>query len=378
MLFLLIGISISAVVWWQLRMRADEEEVTVSETASLEKDGRFSTKKKLGGLETGTLPCLRRLSEYQDICGSLVTDRVMCFVGFPESREQAQSIASGLAPRLKEFHRFGITPIVIFEPKTESGKDIPLAGIASGEYDPFLRDLFSFLHENGVVGTMIGEWAPYPEINAPIWDKRGFFPGDFSIMVNRFFPILRERYPGAKGTILMNAASYDPSDTKWANARYVDFLPYIQDIIPRTVESFGIQGFPWKSGKRDEDVVSMSPDAFLHVERAASAAKWLGVGRIWINSGTFGKMNQGGTLLSCTPAERAIVLGGLLRNARQLKREGYTVSINLFAEDKIRTSEHIDWSYGDLNDRNNPLRNVLFSFTKKNDALGIGLSYFNQ
>jgi|GEM_PF-782362 len=373
---ILIVLGVAVFVVWRSRLR-EIEEVTVSETASPGKEGPFTARKKLPGLGAGTLPGLRRLSEYQDICGSFVSDRMMCFVSFPEDREQAMSIALGLAPKLKEFHRVGVSPIVIFEPKTGSGKYVSLVGIASGEYDPFLRDLFSFLSENGVTGEMIGEWVPYPEINAPIWDRKGFSPGDFSVMVNRFFPILRSRYPAAKGTILMNAASYDPSDTEWAHARYEDFSPYIRGIAPGNLESFGIQGFPWKSGRRDGSAF-MSPDAFLHVELAVSAAKRLGVNRIWINSGTFGTMRKGGASVSCAPAERAVVLGGLLRKARQLRREGYSVSINLFAENKAGTAEAVDWSYGNLNDRENSLRNVLFSFAKKADALGVGIRYFGQ
>lgn len=340
--------------------------------------GTCTPKAKLVGLEKSSLAHLHRLAEYQNMCGSFVTDQMMYFTGFPDSDRRAINLANAVAGQIKEFHRHGISPIVILEPTTETGGYVRLSKIASGQYDRQLDTFFAQLKRAGVTAEMLGIWVPYPEINIPEWDAKGFAPGDFSTIVNGFFGIMRKHYPGAKGSILMNAASFDPSDKDYEHDQYISFNQYISGIRPGTVQSFGIQGFPYKPPSGDPDRSAMTTNKFLHPELAVQAAKSMGATSVWFNTGSFASMYHGTGKITSSPEERASVLNGILAEAEKIREQGFAVSINIFAENKADTSEDIDWSYGNLSNTANRHRTVLFDFITRTTDLGIGLSLFNE
>ncbi|NTW14234.1 MAG: hypothetical protein HGA31_04365 [Candidatus Moranbacteria bacterium] len=341
-------------------------------------EGKCSAKDKLIGLEKSKLPHLRRLAEYQNMCDSFVTDRMMYFTGFPDSDKRAINLANAVAGQIKEFHRHGVSPIVILEPTTETGGYVRLSKIASGQYDRQLDTFFVQLKKAGVTEDMLGIWVPYPEINIPEWDAAGFKPGDFSTIVNGFFGIMRKHYSHAQGSILMNAASFDPSDTDYAHEQYIRFDQYISGIRPGTVQSFGIQGFPYKPPSGDPDRSAMTTDKFLHPELAVQAAESMGVTSVWLNTGSFASMYSGNGKLVSSASERSIVMNDILAEAEKLQDQGFRVMINIFAENKSGTSENIDWSYGNLTNTKNPYRAILFDFISRTADNGIGLSLFNE
>lgn len=338
-----------------------------------------SPKAKLVGLEKSKLTQLRRLADYQTLCGSFVSDRMMYFIGFPETSAKAKSIANNLARGLKEFHARGVTPIIVMEAMTDSGKKIRLADIAAGKYDHEIDSLFYRLKAAGITSDFIGIWVPYPEINTPDWNRTDFRPSDFGKMVNKFFESARKTYPDIQGSILLNDASYDAADKDWERPIYSNFDDYISAIAPATIQSFGVQGFPWKA-RASETSKSSIIDAqrFLHIENSIYAAKKLGVKSIWFNTGTFATMYRGSNIITSSPEERSTILNGILREADAVANAGYSITINLFAQNKLSSNETVDWSYGSLTSHSNPLRKILFDFISQAHSAGIAIQIFNM
>lgn len=340
-------------------------------------EGKCSAKDKLVGLEKSKLPQLRRLGSYQSLCGSFAADRMMYFIGFPTSASKANSMAVWIAPQLKDFHARGVTPIIIMEPTNGSGANVRLADIASGSFDSSIETLFAKLKTLGVTEDMIGIWVPYPEINLPEWNAKGFSPSDFPKMVNGFSSSMRKRYPNARISVLLNASTYGPNDTDYVKGSYADFDPFVDGIRPGSIQSFGLQGFPWRPENGTRDRWNVVPSEFLRTDLATSAAKRLGLTSIWINTGSFASMYSGKNRITASIAERATILNGIVDQASALRSQGFDVTVNIFAENKSRAKEETDWSYGNPADTSNKNRSMLFSFIEKADSLGIGLSFFD-
>ena len=94
------------------------------------------------------------------------------------------------------------------------------------------------------------------------------------------------------------------------------------------------------------DGVSQSYNAneFLPADLASEAADILSTKNIWFNTGTMKRKYQTNTV-NITPEQRALVLTGIINQASLLQANGYTILINIFAQDKFTTSEATDWSY---------------------------------
>src|ERR687886_1516575 len=56
-------------------------------------------------------PHLLKLKEYQSVCGSFVTNKLMIFTGFPKDAAMAEADAKIIADKLILFNKAGVTPI---------------------------------------------------------------------------------------------------------------------------------------------------------------------------------------------------------------------------------------------------------------------------
>lgn len=349
-----------------------EPEIPV--TLAIDPD-RCAAEDMIPGLAQGKSNGLTELAAIQDICQSSAISGLMIFADIP-TLASAKSTAQGLATTLKEYYHFGITPIVVIEPSS-AGKLIKLTDITAGKRDKQLDALFRELRWAGVTDEMIGTWVPYPEINTPAWDARGWKPEQFPGMVSRFFAIMRKHYPDVRGSVLLNAMSYDPSDTDWSNGQHASFAPYMKGFPAGTIQSFGLQGFPWKPPKsKSAQTPLLEAAEMLPSSLASSAAEMANVHDIWFNTGTFGSKYSGREQVELSADDRERILTGILADASGLKHKGYEVSINIFAEDKTDTDENTDWSYGNLSDPANRLRNTIKKFASTARRDDISLSFF--
>ena len=296
-------------------------------------------------LSAASDPHLSKLEEYQQACQSLVTDELMIFVDMPNSDPAAKKDAEALAVTLKEFSQYDISPIVVAEPVTEWGL-VDFEEFAGGFYDDWLETYFSTLKSEGVTDQEMGTWVPFPEANLPYWNNHGN-PRDFATNVNIYLGILKSHFPDAKGSILLNSATYDSEDFDWLHGEYVSFRPFIETINNSYIDRFGMQGFPWSSNKVDGGAGIYSAAEFLNHRLAMEAADFLGTDHIWLNTGTYSAKYalDEDRLVEISPEMRKDILGSILSESLRLKDQDYKVSINIFAEDKSQTEEETDWSY---------------------------------
>src|SRR3977135_54170 len=155
---------------------------------------------------------LTKLREYQQVCQSFVTDTLMVFTGFPQQDgTTAATDATTIAKELTSLHRVGISPIVIAEPYDANGT-VPYREFINGAYDRAIDTYFSQLHALGVTDRMMGTWVPFPESNTPNWNNKDTEPSDFATCVNKYLGTLKKYFPGTKGSILLDATTYDPND----------------------------------------------------------------------------------------------------------------------------------------------------------------------
>lgn len=322
-----------------------------------------------------------RLAQLQEICQSGVSDEMMIFIEMPNSPIVAGRQAVSLANDLKEFQALGIKPLVVVEPVTDWGL-IEFEEFGTGFYDQWLESFFSRLVNEGVTQEMMGVWIPFPEANLPQWNKAQDDPGQFGLNVNIYGKILRKYYPSTEISILLNAESYQSTDYNWEKGTYDSLIPYLETIDKGLVTSFGIQGFPWRSPKSQEvPLYIYDPVEFINPPLAIEAAEYLGVKKIWINTGTFRAKfaNDPAEMVVEYASLRETILKEILEQAKLIKEEGYEVSINLFSENKVETPEATDWSYWGTNKEEVDIHTtVLTNFLNDSSESGIEVHVFDR
>jgi hypothetical protein len=312
---------------------------------------RCSPQAPIKGLDQAKDPQLRKLAKYQDLCHSRVTTKVMIFNNMPKDNVEAANNARQMSATLKEFNKFGVTPIVATEPVASWG-DVDFQEFKAGFYDQWLATYFQAIKSQGITDQEMGIWVPFPEANLPYWNRNNATPGDFAAIVNKYLTIAQQSFPRLQGSVLLNSATYNANDFNWANGEYVSLVPYVKDLNKNLVQSFGMEGFPWKPPANESGPGIFDASQFLNYKLAQEAADAMGTRKIWFNTGTFASKYDGDPTRQTyvSPEQRVDVLNGILAQANQLKSRGYDISINLFAQDKSHATEATDWSY--FNDSN--------------------------
>lgn len=351
---LILTVMVAAFGWLAFRLSINQsplESVRAQKAATLEKEAQKMTCSKKAPLkiETTDDPHLKRLGDYQKMCSSYVTNTLMIFTSFSGNRQDAAADATAMAAKLKKFQKAGVSPIVIVEPYANN-QAMSYKVYLTGVYDDGMDFYFKSLKDAGVTDKMMGMWVPFPESNTPSWNNKDTEPHDFALCVNKFLGKLKQYFPGAKGSVLLNATTYEPNDVNWENGDYISLSPYVDAIDKTLVTSFGIQGFPWMTNAQQRKRTIFNVQEFLQTDLAVGAAQVLRTKDIWINTGTFAsKYTDDPTkTVHLSINERKAILSDILQAAidvRDYQENGYRVSVNLFSEDKSNTSEATDWSY---------------------------------
>lgn len=323
---------------------------------------------------------LKKLNEYQEVCNSLAFSRLMIFEDMPKDSIDAVNKASKMVERLIEFDKYGVEPLVIVEPVTEWGL-IDFSEFSDGFYDQWITEYFEIIKSKGISDEMMGIWVPFPEANLPYWNRSNAKPEEFGVVVNKYLKILKRHFPQAKASILLNSATYETTDFNWERGEYVSLIPYVSKLDGSLINSFGIQGFPWRTDATVERETKLyDPRQYINTRLAIEAASYLNVKEIWFNTGTFSKkytLDSERTVYE-DPSERGELLDKTIEEALVAKDKGYKVWINLFSENKSDTPEATDWSYWqDYKSDEDPNKYILKDFLKKAYTNELGLSLFD-
>lgn len=348
------------------------------EPSSIYQGGKCSDQPKIEGLEQASDTHLRKLARYQEVCGSLAASKLMVFTDMPKDSSIAKASASKMAETLREFSKYHVQPLVVVEPVSEWGL-IDFQEFGTGFYDPWIEEYFTELKAQEITDEMMGTWVPFPEANLPYWNHNNATPQDFSNVVNRYLSVLKKHYPGAKGSILLNSATYETDDFDWANGEYSSLQPYVANIQKGLVDSFGIQGFPWVPPSTISGPGVLDAREYVNSPLAIEAADILGVKEIWFNTGSFSsKYTLDSEKTVSIPAfKRKAILEGIYEEVNKAKEKGYTVWINIFAEDKSANSEATNWSYWDGDAAKPEYRIVFTEFAQKLNTNQIPFSIFD-
>lgn len=292
---------------------------------------------------------LQKLNVYQNTFDGFVADRLMVFVNMPQTSSGIKSSAKYIAQTSTEFAKHGVTPVFIMEPSDEQGALLNLKKIANGDYRKNLDKLFSEIKRQGAIEKNLGIFVPYPEVNTSAWNRKNFTPEDFPGMVNDFFSTAKKYYPNIQGSLLLDSKTYPVDDINWEHGALQSFTPYITGISSEHIQSFGLQGFPW-AGEHGQDA-DYDAQTFLPANLATQAATILNTKSIWFNTGTFREMYAiGNTPVS--PPERTQIFQTIFKQADIIIAQGFTIWMNIFAENKMNTDEKTDWSYLDAKQNN--------------------------
>jgi hypothetical protein len=314
------------------------------------------------------------LEKYQDLCDSFAVSQVMFFVDMPTNEEQAQIKAKKIVPKLKEFAKYKISPLIIAEP-TDGNTKISFKDFSLGKYNEVLDLYFKTMKDEGITDEQIGMWVPFPEYNVPYWNFDGTVPMDFGTNISNYITPLK-KYFKAKTGILFNSQTYYPEDTNWEYGSYDSFVPYLKGVKKGLVDSFGVQGLPWVSPANTKRVEQFDPKEYIAKDLTIEAARFLKIKEIWINTGTFSEKytNDQAKKTAVSINSRKTMLNGVLTEAEKIKNEKFQVSINIFAEDKSYLGESTNWSYFGSQASKKVIREFLSSANEKE----IGLSIFDK
>lgn len=320
---------------------------------------------------------LQKIAQYQDICDSFVTDHVMFFTVFPADSDDAKILGKQVAQKIKTFHDNGIMPIVIVEPYQDDAL-ILYEDFIEDPNDGYLSVFFTTLQKEGITDEMMGTWVPFPEPNTPNWNPENDDPREYGLSVNKYLGNMKEVFPHAKGSILLNAATFRPNDEQWNNGDYLNFSPYLIDIDVNLVDSFGIQGFPWVADATRNGEFIFSAEEFLQPFLAIAGAKELRTKEIWINTGVFASKytNDQMKKINLSPSDRRAILNDIIRQIQviqEYQQNSYRVSINLFLADKSESAEATDWSFTKTQEDHLVFR----EFVNKLEKSGVSLSIYD-
>jgi len=294
------------------------------------------------GLSSASSAQLRKLADYEKLCGSGVVSRLSFFVPTPGTTSEARTYAADAAAQLKEFSRYGVAPLVFMEPNDDHGL-LDLEQYAAGGYDTALDAYYAQLKSAGVSDAMMGTWVLLPEGNLPEWSSVD--PDTFAAVVARTAQLQKKYFPASQVSLMLDSETY-PSANSWSGGAYVSLVPYVQNIPRGLVDSFGLQGFPWAAPAGQSGSV-FDPATYLRTDLAMQAANALGVSNLWVNTGSFHAMyaRQAGKTVTLTPLQRQAMLSGVVSQLRSVQAAGFTTAVHLFAENKANVSEGTDWSY---------------------------------
>jgi hypothetical protein len=305
-----------------------------------------STDPLVKNLPNATNTSLQRLAEFQDVCQSGQVRTMMLFTDMPKDLTEAQQKAKDMAGTLKEFDTYKVRPLVIIEPVASWGF-VDFNEFRDGFYDAWITEYFATLKAQGITDQQMGIWTPFPEPNLPYWNHQSAKPEDFGLMVNRYLRIMDSYFPTAKASIMLNSASYDNSDFEWSNEEYVSLLPYLKNLDPKLIDMFGMQGFPWSPRNGTGTNNQFDASTYLNADLLTEAAATLGIKEVWLNTASFMQKYtlDNEATVTISPETRKTVLSSIVDQTKRIQAMGYTVSVNLFAEDKSSASEETNWSY---------------------------------
>lgn len=323
-------------------------------------------------------PGLAKLAEYQQACHSYVTNTLMVFTSMAPSVSAAKTYADNDAMTLKKFAKSGIRPLVVAEPTDTAGNNLDYAQFANGSYNAVIDAYFAELKTQGLTAENLGIWNPFPEANLPYWKNNQ--PQYFAPATNNYTSILHKYFPGAQTSVLLNSATYSTTDFNWENGEYDSLLPYVKGITPGSITYAGLQGFPWLARQGGSGAIVNAAE-YLNPDLLSEMANSLGTKKVWFNTGTFGsKYTLDPTqTVTMTPERRKVILATVDSQAQTLQKQGFTVAVNMFAQDKSHDSEETDWSYwsGDkpFNSRATP---VITDFINTLNQQKIGFWLFDR
>jgi len=316
-------------------------------------------------------PQLRLLDHYEHEAG--VAPRMMQFIGFPESYDDAVHIAGGLAKDLREWRTKGVEPIVIMEPTFNGGQTMmDLESFHKGSYDGPLDTFFATLQKLGLTDKDMGTWVPFPEANLTTWHGSVTDPNLFVGNVTKFARCKRY-FPGTPISVMLDSQTFSPRpDSNSANGTTDPnaLLSYL-DFAPGLIDSFGFQGFTWDS--------TDDPAVYLNADAVIGAAKRLGVTHVWFNTGTYSVVNNpnGEGIIESSADRRSRVLSGVLAQALYAQNAGLTVGyINIFAQNTFKKGSAGTGTANYAYDTPEAL-GVLRSFVENAKAHGIPITIFD-
>lgn len=256
---------------------------------------------------------------------------MMHFITMPENDNEAATQAKELAATIKDWSDNKEKPVIIMEPTRVSGDNLMnLDEMAAGKYDEVFDTYFSTLKEEGVTSAEIGALVPLPEPNLPQWKNGITNPQTFDRNFTMISSTFKKYFPDAPVWMMLDSTSHPDNDWGTSSTATSDLLKYT-DIKPGLVDSFGLQGFPWK--KTD------APADFLNGEAAAACANKLGIKRVWFNTGTWSETHNPDSdnhPLTMNDKDRASILAGIFRQAKAAQSAGLQIdAINLFAQNNF-------------------------------------------
>ncbi|MDB5187396.1 MAG: hypothetical protein JWM07_868 [Candidatus Saccharibacteria bacterium] len=286
---------------------------------------------------------LRKLSQYEQVCGSGIVTKMSFFVATPTTAAEAKEYAQYVASQLREFATHNVSPVVFFEPTTSAGL-VDMKAYRASAYDSVLDIYFAAIKARGVTDAMMGTWVPLPEGNLPVWSSVN--PDDFAACVTKAVLYQKKHFPTSIASILLDTNTY-PTSGNWTDGRAVSLAPYVKGIPAGLIDSVGLQGLPWSPALDEDGSSNGMPRQYLRMDLLAELARAVGTKEVWVNTGSFGVKyaNQPGRQIIITPEQRAAQLTGVVSGIKVLQSQGFSLSVHLFAENKSAVPEATDWSY---------------------------------
>jgi hypothetical protein len=281
-------------------------------------------------------PQLKAISDYEQACKSSFFNEMMLFTNMPISDEVASSLADKMTARLQKFSQQGMQPVVVVEPDSEWGL-VDFNEFGNGLYDSWINTYFARLKANGVTDEQMGTWIPFPEPMQSYWNNSN--PDDYAHSVNRYFKIMRSHFPKAKTAILL--------DIEVTEEQSPQLLAYARLVDNSLVDVVGVQGLPWHpTDEGDKRKAIASAEQFLPAKLIDELAKSLDKKEVLLNTGSYRhKRGEGGVEMAIPTKDREATLSSITHQAKLLRDKGYSVTVNIFTENKLTQKEGVNWSY---------------------------------
>jgi hypothetical protein len=356
LLLVLLGISLASIfiVYQAVRRSTSEYATGVIDTAT--QISGCSTKAERSILfSSARLNSIRKLGEYEAMCGAQVTDTLFHTIELPTDPKLVPALLPQLVADLKEYQEYGLQPFVLVK-LSSAWKETDFIDASKGKKNDVFTALVSGLEQQGITDEYIGAWVLFPDANLPLWQDKNVLPSQYVAIVNQMLTVLQKPFPNSARHLRLHTMTYETNDFEWSEQDFRSLSPYLTGITTNEIDALEFVAFPWMPPASKGGASLMKAAEYVPVTLMTEAMQVIQARQAWLITGTFAHLygNEPENSITVPAPVRQELLTDTLSQMKKIQDRGYQVGVVLSNEDLRIKKDTSYWGYWGSDNTTNP------------------------